>query len=84
VVKRISCLFNGHPSIIQGFNAFLPPRYHITPNQQSYLHQVEDYFKNEPHVYKAFLEIMTEIVNETSVFFPSELASFLGRADTSH
>ena len=29
VIKRVSYLFNGRPSLIQGFNAFLPIGYHI-------------------------------------------------------
>ncbi|KIJ96026.1 hypothetical protein K443DRAFT_50894, partial [Laccaria amethystina LaAM-08-1] len=29
VIKRVSHLFNGHPSLIQGFNTFLPLGYHI-------------------------------------------------------
>ncbi|KAG8914571.1 Transcriptional regulatory protein sin3 [Tulasnella sp. 417] len=28
-IDRISTLFNGHPSLIQGFNTFLPPGYRI-------------------------------------------------------
>ncbi|KAG8986731.1 Transcriptional regulatory protein sin3 [Tulasnella sp. JGI-2019a] len=29
VIARISTLFGGHPSLIQGFNNFMPPGYHI-------------------------------------------------------
>ncbi|CAK7263490.1 Transcriptional regulatory protein sin3 [Sporothrix epigloea] len=29
VISRVSDLFAGHPSLIQGFNTFLPPGYHI-------------------------------------------------------
>lgn len=29
VIKRVSHLFNGHPSLIQGFNTFLPAGYRI-------------------------------------------------------
>ncbi|KAL0958045.1 hypothetical protein HGRIS_000221 [Hohenbuehelia grisea] len=29
VIKRVSTLFNGHPSLIQGFNTFLPAGYRI-------------------------------------------------------
>ncbi|KAJ1657093.1 hypothetical protein IWQ61_003458 [Dispira simplex] len=29
VIHRVSELFRGHPSLIQGFNTFLPPGYHI-------------------------------------------------------
>ena len=29
VIKRVSHLFNGHPSLIQGFNTFLPLGYRI-------------------------------------------------------
>ncbi|CAG8581934.1 154_t:CDS:10 [Ambispora leptoticha] len=29
VIDRVSSLFKGHPSLIQGFNTFLPPGYHI-------------------------------------------------------
>lgn len=29
VIKRVSCLFNGHPQLIQGFNTFLPIGYRI-------------------------------------------------------
>ncbi|MCJ1249064.1 Transcriptional regulatory protein sin3 [Trapelia coarctata] len=29
VIDRVSTLFNGHPELIQGFNTFLPPGYHI-------------------------------------------------------
>jgi paired amphipathic helix protein Sin3a len=29
VIKRVSHLFNGHPSLIQGFNTFLPVGYRI-------------------------------------------------------
>jgi paired amphipathic helix protein Sin3a len=29
VITRVSTLFNGHPSLIQGFNTFLPPGYRI-------------------------------------------------------
>lgn len=29
VIKRVSQLFNGHPSLIQGFNTFLPVGYRI-------------------------------------------------------
>ncbi|KAJ1966921.1 hypothetical protein IWQ62_002167 [Dispira parvispora] len=29
VIHRVSDLFRGHPSLIQGFNTFLPPGYHI-------------------------------------------------------
>ena len=29
VIDRVSNLFNGHPSLIQGFNTFLPPGYRI-------------------------------------------------------
>ena len=29
VIERVSNLFNGHPSLIQGFNTFLPPGYRI-------------------------------------------------------
>ncbi|EEP77847.1 conserved hypothetical protein [Uncinocarpus reesii 1704] len=29
VIQRVSTLFNGHPSLIQGFNTFLPPGYRI-------------------------------------------------------
>jgi histone deacetylase complex regulatory component SIN3 len=29
VIKHIVHIFNGHPSLIQGFNAFLPDGYHI-------------------------------------------------------
>lgn len=28
-IKRVSTLFNGHPSLIQGFNTFLPQDYRI-------------------------------------------------------
>lgn len=29
VIDRVSTLFTGHPELIQGFNTFLPPGYHI-------------------------------------------------------
>ena len=29
VIARVSCLFGGHPELIVGFNAFLPPGYEI-------------------------------------------------------
>ncbi|CAG8503876.1 11727_t:CDS:10 [Diversispora eburnea] len=29
VINRVSSLFKGHPTLIQGFNTFLPPGYHI-------------------------------------------------------
>ena len=29
VIERVSSLFKGHPTLIQGFNTFLPPGYHI-------------------------------------------------------
>ncbi|KAL8994455.1 MAG: hypothetical protein Q9169_005579 [Polycauliona sp. 2 TL-2023] len=29
VIERVSCLFAGHPELIQGFNTFLPPGYRI-------------------------------------------------------
>ena len=29
VIERVSNLFNGHPTLIQGFNTFLPPGYRI-------------------------------------------------------
>ena len=29
VIDRVSSLFKGHPTLIQGFNNFLPPGYHI-------------------------------------------------------
>ncbi|CAG8603504.1 7985_t:CDS:10 [Funneliformis mosseae] len=29
VIERVSTLFKGHPALIQGFNTFLPPGYHI-------------------------------------------------------
>ncbi|RIA87755.1 hypothetical protein C1645_776535 [Glomus cerebriforme] len=29
VIERVSSLFKGHPPLIQGFNTFLPPGYHI-------------------------------------------------------
>ncbi|CAG8797288.1 7454_t:CDS:2, partial [Racocetra persica] len=29
VIERVSSLFKGHPALIQGFNTFLPPGYHI-------------------------------------------------------
>jgi len=29
VIERVSTLFKGHPTLIQGFNTFLPPGYHI-------------------------------------------------------
>lgn len=29
VIERVSSLFTGHPELIQGFNTFLPPGYHI-------------------------------------------------------
>ena len=29
VIKRVSCLFRGHPDLIVGFNTFLPPGYKI-------------------------------------------------------
>jgi histone deacetylase complex regulatory component SIN3 len=29
VIQRVLTLFNGHPALIQGFNEFLPPGYHI-------------------------------------------------------
>ena len=29
VIGRVSSLFTGHPELIQGFNTFLPPGYHI-------------------------------------------------------
>ncbi|KIO27433.1 hypothetical protein M407DRAFT_55699, partial [Tulasnella calospora MUT 4182] len=29
VIKRVSTPFNGHPSLIQGFNTFLPQGYRI-------------------------------------------------------
>ncbi|EGE84486.2 transcriptional repressor Sin3p [Blastomyces dermatitidis ATCC 18188] len=29
VIQRVSTLFNGHPTLIQGFNTFLPPGYRI-------------------------------------------------------
>ncbi len=29
VIRRVSCLFIGHPNLIQGFNTFLPPGYRI-------------------------------------------------------
>lgn len=29
VISRVSNLFTGHPELIQGFNTFLPPGYHI-------------------------------------------------------
>ena len=29
MIDRVSNLFNGHPELIQGFNTFLPPGYHI-------------------------------------------------------
>ena len=29
VIERVSQLFSGHPSLIQGFNTFLPPGYKI-------------------------------------------------------
>ncbi|GAA5858256.1 hypothetical protein JCM1840_001116 [Sporobolomyces johnsonii] len=36
VIDRVSTLFRGHPSLIQGFNTFLPPGYriecHVSPN----------------------------------------------------
>ncbi|KAJ1973883.1 hypothetical protein H4R35_003884 [Dimargaris xerosporica] len=32
VIRRVSDLFRGHPALIQGFNTFLPPGYHIDSN----------------------------------------------------
>jgi paired amphipathic helix protein Sin3a len=29
VIERVSTLFTGYPALIQGFNTFLPPGYHI-------------------------------------------------------
>lgn len=29
VIQRVSSLFRGHPTLIEGFNTFLPPGYHI-------------------------------------------------------
>ncbi|KAG1768758.1 hypothetical protein EV702DRAFT_1181913 [Suillus placidus] len=41
VIKRVSHLFNGHPSLIQGFNTFLPVGYRIEcssdPQQSSFI-----------------------------------------------
>lgn len=39
VIERVSTLFRGHPSLIQGFNTFLPPGYRIecsvsAPNEE--------------------------------------------------
>ncbi|KAF4616526.1 hypothetical protein D9613_008571 [Agrocybe pediades] len=36
VIKRVSHLFNGHPSLIQGFNTFLPAGYRIECGVDSY------------------------------------------------
>lgn len=33
VIDRVSSLFSGHPSLIQGFNTFLPPGYRIECSQ---------------------------------------------------
>ncbi|KAL7273296.1 Transcriptional regulatory protein sin3 [Rhizina undulata] len=33
VINRVSSLFSGHPSLIQGFNTFLPPGYRIECSQ---------------------------------------------------
>ena len=33
VIDRVSTLFSGHPSLIQGFNTFLPPGYRIECSQ---------------------------------------------------
>jgi len=33
VIDRVSTLFTGHPSLIQGFNPFLPPGYRIECSQ---------------------------------------------------
>jgi paired amphipathic helix protein Sin3a len=29
VIEQVSTLFAGYPALIQGFNTFLPPGYHI-------------------------------------------------------
>ncbi|KAI9457135.1 hypothetical protein F5148DRAFT_1223007 [Russula earlei] len=29
VIQRVSMLFHGNPYLIEGFNTFLPPGYHI-------------------------------------------------------
>lgn len=36
VIKRVSHLFNGHPSLIQGFNTFLPVGYRIECSTDPY------------------------------------------------
>ncbi|KAL1921324.1 uncharacterized protein VTP21DRAFT_11040 [Calcarisporiella thermophila] len=35
VIDRVSTLFKGHPSLISGFNTFLPPGYRIEPDPHS-------------------------------------------------
>ncbi|KAJ1032940.1 hypothetical protein NDA16_000219 [Ustilago loliicola] len=35
VIERVSTLFRGHPSLIQGFNTFLPPGYRIERQAES-------------------------------------------------
>ncbi|KAJ7881553.1 paired amphipathic helix, partial [Mycena olivaceomarginata] len=36
VVKRVSHLFNGHPSLLQGFNTFLPVGYRIECSENAH------------------------------------------------
>lgn len=49
VIKRVSHLFHGHPSLIQGFNTFLPAGYRIEANENETMIIVTTPFGTRTH-----------------------------------
>ncbi|MCL7022371.1 hypothetical protein MKW94_028700 [Papaver nudicaule] len=74
VIARVKDLFKGHRNLILGFNTFLPKGYEITlpldadeqpPKKPvefdeaiNFVNKIKTRFKDDDHVYKAFLDIL--------------------------
>lgn len=80
VIERVKTLFVGNPSLVEGFNQFLPPPlkiHHTEPPKEtkpptedtehrkedvdqarSYVKKIKQRFHSQPHIYKAFLDIL--------------------------
>lgn len=71
VILRVKTLFDGHPSLILGFNQFLPegyeiqleepPKPHMEFNQAvTYVAKIKQRFEHNPSTYEEFLDILHE------------------------
>ncbi|KAL6183667.1 hypothetical protein ACLB2K_045078 [Fragaria x ananassa] len=89
LIEMVKVFFEGHPDLLLGFNTFLPEGYEIaiTPTTHdlvseeafTFVKRVKARFRDEPHVYLSFIEILKN-ENKHSIF-PKVAALFRDHPD---